>query len=121
MRSELKANMLDTLHGAGIEIMTPTVMNQRPIPADVAVIPHEEHAPETDAETDTGKAERLMFDKAELAARVESFREQSATLTQEIKDLSAEDAEANAAEIRWREHQLAALQGIIERFDSSNG
>ena len=120
MRSELKANMLDTLHDAGIEIMTPAVMSQRPIPADVPVIPQQELTPETDTDTEPGKAERMMFDKAEMAARIEGFREHSATLAQEINDLTAEDAEANAAEIRWREHQLAALQGIVERFDSSD-
>lgn len=117
MRSELKANMLDSLHRAGIEIMTPSVMNQRPIPADVAVIPQRELTEEVD--TDAGKAERLMFDKAELAARVEGFRTQCDTLRQEIETMQSEDAEGNAAEIRWREHQLAALQDIIERFDSN--
>ena len=118
MRSDLKAHMLDSLHRAGIEIMTPTIMDQRPIAADVPVIPQREWVPETD--TDSGKAERLMFDKAEMAARIEGFREQCETLQQEIKDLRAEDADANAAEIRWREHQLAALQGIIERFDNND-
>ncbi len=118
MRSDLKANMLDTLHRAGIEIMTPNVMNQRPIPADVPVIPQRELKPEVD--TDTGKAERLMFDKAELAARIEGFREQCDTLQQEIKSLRADNAETNAAEIRWREHQVAALKDIIARFDNGN-
>lgn len=118
MRSDLKANMLDTFHRADIEIMTPSVMNQRPIPADVAVIPLPELTPEMD--TDTGKAERLMFDKAEMAARIEGFREQYETLLQEIKSLRTEDAEANAAEIRWREHQVTALQDIVARFDNND-
>ena len=117
MRSDLKAQMLDTIHQAGIEIMTPSVMNQRPIAADVPVIPQRELAPETD--TDTGKAERLMFDKAEMAARIEGFRQQCESLDKEIKALTAEDAEKNAAEIRWREHQLAALQDIVKRFESN--
>ena len=37
-----------------------------------------------------------------------------------IKTLS-EDPEANAAEIRWREHQIAALQDIINKFESPDG
>jgi len=119
MRSELRAYMLDTLHGAGIEIMTPNVMNQRPIPPDVPMIPRLETGPEE--ETELGQAERMMFDKAEIAARIEGFRQQSAELEAEIKALQDTDADANAAEISWREHQVAALRDIIQRFDQNDG
>jgi small conductance mechanosensitive channel len=117
-RSELKEQALDVLHQAGIEVMTPNVMNQRPLPADQLMIPRRELSPETDP--DSGKAERMMFDKAEIVARIERFKEQSETLTQEIKTLS-QDPEANAAEIRWREHQIGALQEIIDKFESADG
>ena len=117
-RSELRSQMLDKLHQAGVEVMTPSVMNQRPLPADTLVIPKRELSPE--AEADSGQAEKLMFDKAELAARVQRFTEQRDTLKAELKAMS-EDPDTNPAEIRWREHQLAALDDIIARFESNDG
>lgn len=119
MRSELKSQALDSLHLAGVEVMTPNVMNQRPLDPNLAVIPQRELTPETS--TDSGKAERLMFDKAELAARIERFREQCQQLADEVKALQAEDADGNAAEITWRQHQIEALQDIINKFDAADG
>jgi len=119
MRSDLRAQTLDALHRAGIEVMTPTVMSQRPLAADTPVIPNRELTPETD--TDTGKAERLMFDKAEIAARIERFRDQCVQLREEIRALEDGDDKAKAAEIAWRAHQLTALQDILDRFDADDG
>jgi len=119
MRSDLRAQTLDALHRSGVEIMTPTVMSQRPLSADAQVIPDRDLTPETD--TDTGKAERIMFDKAEMAARIEHFREQCEQLRQEIRNMQDDDAQANATEITWREHQVVALQDIVDRFDADDG
>ncbi len=115
VRSELKAQILDTLHNGGVEIMTPTVMNQRPIEPNVAVLPKEQHAPEAD--TDSGKAESMMFDKAELAARIERFRENAVKLDEEIKELEDKDPELHAAEIAWRKHQIQSLNDLVHKFD----
>ena len=99
--------------------MTPTVMNQRPVDPHVQVIPPVEYSPET--ESDSGKAERSMFDKAELAARVEKFRQHCADLQAEIKSLQDTGSDANAAEIAWREHQVVALTEFIEKLDQDDG
>lgn len=115
VRSELKAQMLDTLHRGGVEIMTPTVMNQRPIDPNVLVIPKRQLTPEVD--TDSGKAERMMFDKAELAARIERFRESAVKLDEEIKALKDKDSEVHATEIAWRKHQIQALNDLVHKFD----
>ncbi len=115
-RSELKAAVLDLLHRGGIEIMTPSVMNQRPMPMDVAVIPKRQLVP--DARVDTGKAEKLMFDKAELATRIERFRDQILTLRTEIDDLEDNEAETSALEITWRKHQIQSLHDFIQRYES---
>ncbi|CAE7635861.1 unnamed protein product [Symbiodinium pilosum] len=85
MRSDLKAQILDTLHNGGVEIMTPSVMNQRPLDPEKPVVPVEQVTSEDDS--DHGKAERMMFDRADLAARIERFREHARTLGAEIKEL----------------------------------
>ncbi len=116
-RSDLRAAVLDTFHRNGVEVMTPTVMDQRRF--EGKVIPPLDYTPETDK--DTGKAEKLMFDKAELAARIERFREQAATLRSEVEELESDDEDANALEIAWRKHQIVALDEIIQRYDEADG
>ena len=37
-----------------------------------------------------------------------------------VSDLS-DDEEANAPEIAWRKHQVAALEDIIQKFDQPDG
>ena len=115
-RTELRGKMLDALHDAGIEVMTPTVMNQRPIPA-AAVIPRTSGAAAPDADAASGMAERLMFDKAELAARIQRFRDQGDTLRAEIKALADAGREENRLEIAWREHQLSAIEDFVQRME----
>ncbi|XOV85036.1 MAG: mechanosensitive ion channel family protein [bacterium] len=115
MRSDLKAQMLDTLHNGGVEIMTPTVMNQRAIDPDKPVVPKKQLS--TEDGSDLGKAESMMFDKAELAARIERFREHAVKLGEEIKEFEALDPEQHAAEISWRKHQIQALTDIVHKFD----
>ena len=117
-RSELKATILDTLHDANIEIMTPTIMDQRPITKGEPIIPPLMH--HADEVAESGKAEKLMFDKAELATRIERFREHCLGLRKEIEALKDEDEDANQAEIGWRRHQLEALEDIIEKFDNAD-
>jgi len=66
-RSQLKKAMLDTLHAASVEIVSPTFMNQRPQKDGVVFIPKQSRVvkPVTVAEEKT--AEELAFDKAEDA------------------------------------------------------
>ena len=118
-RSQLRGAVLDALHDAGVEILTPTVMNQRVLPAEQPVIPATDSRPELPA--DGGQAERIMFDKAELAARIERFREQSKQLREEIARLEQENAETNALEIAWRKHQVESLEELIAEVDDNDG
>lgn len=116
-KSDLRGAVLDTLHAAGVEVMTPSVMDQRRI--EGAVLPPPDVTPEPEAES--SNPESIMFDKAELAARIERFREQCVALQTEIADMEAANGEGNAAEIAWRKHQLTALQDIVQKFDEANG
>ncbi len=112
-RSELRGHVLDTLHDHAIEVMTPSIMNQRPLHPESTVIPEPTHVFNHEP---SGDAEKIMFDKAELAARIERFRQQCEKLEAEIDSLR-EDKSDNKMEISWREHQLEALKDIITRLD----
>ena len=78
-KSNLHCSVLDALHSAGIEIVSPNFMNQRPLKDDVLVIPKRMRARLAEA-----KAERIVFDKAEEAERREMEQNR---LMQEIQSL----------------------------------
>ena len=90
-RSQLNRQILDVLHGAGIEIMSPTFMNQRPVPEGRSVMPTAVAAAAPEGET---KAEELVFDKAEEAGKRAQLRrdlkEKQESLESELESADSE-------------------------------
>ncbi len=76
--------MLDKLHAAKVEIVSPTFMNQRRVD-DETMIP-ETRRPQP-IRTDGPTAEAVAFDKADEAEKLETVRKDRAELTAEIKQL----------------------------------
>ncbi|MEM9620903.1 MAG: mechanosensitive ion channel domain-containing protein [Pseudomonadota bacterium] len=111
-RSSLRGAVLDVLHGDGVEIMTPSVMSQRPQTPDQQMIPARVFPDE--ANVDNGKAERAMFDKSERAGRISRFVEQLVKLEEEIKKLRSEDETGHMHTIKRYQHQINRLQAIID-------
>lgn len=71
-RSRLRESMLDALHGAGIEIVSPTFMNTRSVNHAAPAIP----TPDAGIVTHEGVAvEQVAFEKAEEAASIEHLRD----------------------------------------------
>lgn len=91
-RSNLRKAVLDTLHGAGIEIVSPNFMNTRPLGEHRRIIPAP--APQA-APTIEAKPEDIAFDKAEEAASVEEIRKQIERVDVELAELD-KDAPADA-------------------------
>ena len=116
-RTTLRARVLDRLHEGGVEIVSPSFMNQRPAPSDHPVMPARYYGGEDDH---IDGAEKLMFDKAELASRLERLRaqrEQLATELQELKDalVDKDDPEygQQTMEVTWRGKQIEALDALL--------
>ena len=115
-RSRLMASMLDTLHGAGVEIVSPNYMNQRVQSSDQRSIP--KHKAPARKPKEEGSAEAIIFDKAEQAAELEVIASEEKQLLEEAKELEKEagskkDEEAaallaRAAELRERVEALEA-------------
>lgn len=109
VRSKLRASVLDTLHQAGIEIASPSLMIQRPEgrgPAEIPAVPSE------GIDHDEPLAEEIVFDKADEAARIEKLGARKSKLEEELKGLdSDEDSEHDAARLK---RQIAALERAIE-------
>lgn len=117
-RSELRGLALDHLHEAGIEVVSPSFMNQRRLPADQKIIPRRFAAKPEASEV---SPEDLMFDKAAVAARLADLRDQRDRLAEEIKALERDDG-VNEIEIQWRARQLESVDAILEaaQHDLSN-
>ncbi len=89
-RSQLRTLMLETLHKAGIEIVSPTVMNQRRLGETERLIPPDSAlAAESAVEDKDEVPEELIFDKAEEAERIAQLQMDSQQMAAEILELEA--------------------------------
>ena len=115
-RTELRGRMLDCLHENGVEIVSPAFMNQRALDPAVAIRPALEQS--TAEPTEDDHAESLMFDKAEVAVRIEKLRSKRSELRAELENLVIEDETERARETHWRERQIEHLDDIISTLES---
>lgn len=124
-RSRLRASVLDTLHGAGVEIVSPTFMNQRRLGDADRTLPARAHpAP---APVETTAPEELMFDKAEERASIEALRTEQERLLTEIAALESGDGPGASEDARTVEAKLSrlrtrakALEAEIQRAPSED-
>jgi small-conductance mechanosensitive channel len=91
-QSKLKGCMLDRLHAGGIEIVSPSFMNQRPIGAETKFIPAiPPPTPEAPAEE---APDAKLFDKAEEAESLADMREAIEAIDKQIKDIKNQKRDA---------------------------
>ncbi len=114
-RTELYAMVLDHLHQGGVEIVSPSFVNQRRLEPGRQILP--EQPPRTIPEEVEEQPERIMFDKAELAARLSELRAQRDALAEEIRTLEQAAETESEREIEWRRRQVDALEHIIATLD----
>ena len=118
LRSNLHKEMLDVLHGANVEIMSPNFMTQRQITLDDAMIPTRIHrAPKS--KTPSPSPEEKIFEKANRAASIEELKAKHAKVTDELEELmgekpKADEKEAHAARMKLLESQADELLEQIE-------
>ncbi len=114
-KSALHRAVLDTLHRAGVEIVSPTFMNQRQIKGEVAFIPEvaddKPIKPTRDSSPDT-----LVFDKADQVEKVEDLRVRLIALDKEIADLSAQAKATEGDEAERIQETVFLRQKIRERL-----
>ena len=108
-RSSLREAMLDALHGAGIEIVSPTFMNTRALGEDRVFIPRSTRK----ASIVRTQAEDIAFDKAEDAASVEKIRAAIEHADAEMQKLDGDDGDGAA---RRREELSARKAKLLEQL-----
>ncbi len=111
-RSKLRGRMLDALHDAGIEIVSPNFMNQRVLNADEPIIPvKRRYYRETHND---GHAEEVLFNKAELSSAVTALENKINALKTQLKNeeepLEGEAREAVKAELGALTEELEAAR-----------
>lgn len=109
-RSELRILILDSLHEAGIEIMSPNFMNTRALGDSEPMIPRamvDDKAKESKT-VDEPKAEDMIFEKAELAEESEKLKAALVDIERQLEDST--DAQAR----KTLEDRKATLQQQIE-------
>ncbi len=124
-RSRLRMEMIDALHAAGIEILSPTYMVQRRPADDQPVLPRRAAQPEPEVAQDTPAPEERIFDKAEKAAQAEELRAELEKLKASLESGGGEEAavatedgrRAAEARIEAIEAQLAEFREESEQSD----
>jgi small-conductance mechanosensitive channel len=115
-RSRLHCNMLDRLHQAGIEIVSPTFMNQRVLPTGRNFIP-KGSAPPAESPTARERPEAVVFDKADEAESLEMLHQRSENIKKSIAELkAAAEAASDQTEREGLEAQLTQSKERLERL-----
>lgn len=111
-RSNLHRAVLDALHQADVEIVSPNFMNQRQITDAPAFIAR---PPQKKTSKKEKNAEEVVFGKADEAEKVEKLiarlNERIDTLTTEIKSASGEEKTRLQAQLANNQARLAKLIG----------
>ena len=112
MRTKLSRCVLDTLHAEGIEIVSPTFMNQRVYPESKEFIPIIDGREEKVAEPE---AEKIVFDKAEQAEKIEleilKLKDEIEQLEQSLeKDDPGTDKDRLKEKIKKKQEDLQGLK-----------
>ena len=116
VRSRLRANVMDALHAAHIEIVSPSFMNQRVFDPKAVFIP--DTARIVTDQTEAGVPEAVVFDKADEAESLEKLRATLDEVKGQIAELKAErkKAEDDAARERF-DHRLERLSQRQQALD----
>lgn len=119
-RSRLKKAVLDQLHAAGIEIVSPNFMNQRQLPAEqvFSAPPKYRRVQEDDAPSPESK----IFDKAEKVVKIRTLLDDVARLKAAVDEdklsLEAADKEQQSQiKLRIQEagERIKSLENIIDK------
>ena len=126
IRSRLQASVLDTLHGAGVEFVSPTFMNQRPLTEGVRFVPPD-HLPAPRG-PESPPPEEIIFDKADQQATLEELRTEREKLLAEIGELergagSASKGERTriGGEIERRRARIEVIAARLEQAEAQRG
>jgi len=114
-RSQLRRKMLDGLHGAGLEIASPSIVAQRQQPGDTQTMPTRVAQQTESSGEETPEAK--IFDSAHAAASEEALREEIRDAhaavdaqREKVKSLPADEREQAELDLERLQHKLQWLE-----------
>jgi hypothetical protein len=114
VRSNLRAKVLTTLHGADVEIVSPNFVTQRRLREEDRVLPPDASAP---AAPDVDQVpEELIFDKAEHAEELERLQVERGKIETRIGELEAQVKTADEDGRSGLEGEIARLRGRCDEI-----
>lgn len=114
--SRLNGCVLDALHEAGIEIVSPTFMNQKQV-GDTVFIPKKERQKAKDKLENKEAPENVIFDKADEAESIEKRKESLESINEKIKGFQeALKAPENTETKEEIQKSLERWKGIKAKF-----
>ena len=110
-RSNLHKAVMDCLHEAGIEIVSPSFMNQRPQEPGAQMIPQKK---ENQSESESSAPESVVFDKAEQAESQikskEAMEKQLSMLKDQVQSVNGEEKDKLKQRIEMLTSRLEASE-----------
>ncbi len=119
-RSALNAAVLDALHGGGVEIVSPSFMNQRQLPHGQHVVPkaHRRRRQHT-TPSEEAAPDLLIFDKAEEAEAEAHSRAELAELSASLEGLRKAVASASEHDKAAAVTALSAAEARCAELDKA--
>ena len=116
LKTQLHENVLDTLHEGGVEIVSPTFMNQRPQSDGRQSIPAPKRGKAKDQAARVN-LEDIAFDKAAEAEKLETMAGELGAIDEEIKEWKDRLSAAQTDEEKEHaERKIAAKETRMERI-----
>lgn len=117
-KTGLHRTILDTLHHHGVEIVSPSFMNQRQLGEKRLFIPEIdiEGSKKSATPPSTSGPDSVVFDKADQVERVEDLRKRLTTLDGEIAELKTKAKDADAADAEMVAETIARREQIREKI-----
>jgi len=116
--SDLRKAMLDCLHEAGIEIVSPAFMNQRPLSPEQLFIPQAPASGDTASPVSMSDApENIIFDKANEAERIENIKDHHEQLLSRIKELEDGLDKMEGSQKIQAEQEIESINAKVKGLD----
>ncbi len=111
MRSNLRKQVIDSLHSADIEIVSPTFMNQRQYRTDEVFISEVKNY----QERQNSKTEKThVFDKAETAETLAELKIKLKTLEEQLKVVDEQEKEILSKEKQQLNEKIESLSVLVD-------
>ncbi len=116
-RSRLREAVLDELHDAGIEIVSPNFMNTRSIADNERILPKPVLKGSQGEEEPEVQAEDIAFDVAKEAASTEEIRKSIESAEAELAEIPEDSRDSEDAKVARLETKIEKLKGRLAKAE----